>query len=142
MSLTLKILNIFLQLSRYERLCCHCSCEQCILFDPGNVINFQFCLFLLSVLSCHDASVDIRGGDLGVGSFFHYGFFKCFDPLSPLTGPDTISRIFFFFDSWVAKSWYHILHEFPMHLVGLSIFIYLFTSFIFITCESHIHVTF
>lgn len=65
--------------------------------DPGNVINFQFCLFLLSVLSCHDASVDIRGGDLGAGSSFHYGFFKCFDPLSPLTGPDTISRIFFFF---------------------------------------------
>lgn len=63
--------------------------------DPGNVINFQFCL-LVPVLTCHDTCVDIRGGVLGAGSSFHYGFFKCFDPLSPLTRPDTISKIFFF----------------------------------------------
>lgn len=65
--------------------------------DPGSVINFKFCLLLVSVLACHDACVEIRGGVLVAGSSFHCGFFKCFYSLSPLTRPDTISKNFFFF---------------------------------------------
>lgn len=82
--------------------------------DPGNVINSKFCLLLVPVLTCSDACVEVRGGVLGAGSSFHCGFFKCFYPLSPLTRPDNISKKLLF-NSWVDKSWYHILHEFPMH---------------------------
>lgn len=28
--------------------------------DPGNVINFKFCLLLVPVLTCHETCVEIR----------------------------------------------------------------------------------